>query len=88
MTFSKVFQFFYGSGIEHELPLRRQVWICDALSWWLIQKNLPGIAPTPQPFTPKGLRVLKVAVLQKSSCPFADLYQHLYIAAKCIEKGV
>ena len=55
------------SGIAHELPLRRQVWICDDLSWWLIQKNLPGIAPTPQPFTPKGLRVLKAAVLQKSS---------------------
>ena len=44
---------FFGTGIAHELPLRRQVWICDDLSWWLIQRNLPGIALTPQP-RPQG----------------------------------
>ena len=61
MTFKTSFSFSYGSGIAQELPLRRQVWICDDLSWWLIQKNLPEIAPTPLPCMPEGLRGLKVA---------------------------
>ena len=36
--------------------------------------NLPGTAPTPPTLFTQGLRVLKVAILQKSSWPFADLY--------------
>ena len=47
MTFSNVIQFFYASGIAHGLPLRRQVWICDDLSWWLIQKTFRGLHPLP-----------------------------------------
>ena len=45
-----------GSGIAHERPLWRQVWICDDLSWWLImiQENPPGIVLTSQP-RPKAL---------------------------------
>ena len=62
-------------------------YVMTCLGGWF-KKTFQGLHPLPNLFTPKGLRLLKVAVLQKSSCPFADLYQYLYVAAKCIEKGV
>ena len=85
MTFSNVIQFFLCFWYCARAPAPTP----GVDMWWLVlvvdSKNLPGIAPTTLPCTPKGLRVLSCNITKKWLALCWPLY-YLYVAAKCIEK--
>ena len=53
------------SGIAHEVTLRHQLWICDDLPWWLIQKTFRGLHPFPYLVRPRVLGYLKLQYYKK-----------------------
>ena len=69
-SFSVFLWFWYCARAPAPTPSVDMKWLVLVVD----SKNFPRDCTTPLPCMPKGLRVLKVAILQKSSWPFADLY--------------